>query len=251
MNTSPFARPVAHRGYHDRQAGIIENSRSAFEAAIAHDFGIECDLQLTRDDQIVVFHDPDLKRLVGKDGQIDGIDAADICATPLLDSASGDCPQLFSDFLKQVAGRTPLVVELKRQASAEAGKRLARAAVESAKDYQGPLVFKSFDPTILSALRKAGYGGELGIITYEYRRPEWDGSLGATQRFVLRHLLHWPTSRFTFISCERTSLTLPMVRLCRALGMKVMSWTIKDKADVPQALRHADQIVFEGFDPDS
>lgn len=251
MTPSPFARPVAHRGYHDRQSGIIENSRSAFEAAIAHGFGIECDLQLTQDDQVVVFHDDDLQRLVGKVGRMDDISAAEICAMPLLDSANGDCPQLFSDFLAQIAGRTPLVVELKRQKNTDAGQRLAQAAVAIAKGYQGSLVFKSFDPTILSAVRKAGYGGDIGIVTYQYRRPDWDSSLGATQRFVLRHLLHWPTSRFTFISCERTSLTLPMVRLCRALGMKVMSWTVKDPAHVPQVLQHADQIVFEGFDPDS
>ncbi|GGA51968.1 glycerophosphodiester phosphodiesterase family protein [Pelagibacterium lentulum] len=251
MNTSPFARPVAHRGYHDRQAGTIENSRSAFEAAIAQGFGIECDLQLTQDNQAVVFHDDTLERLVGKDGRIDEIAATEICVTPLLGSADGDCPQLFSDFLEQIAGRTPLVVELKRQKSVEAGQRLAKVVAAAIKDYQGPLVLKSFDPSILSAVRKAGYNGAVGIITYDYRRPEWDASLGTTKRFVLRHLLHWPASRFTFVSCERTSLTLPMVRLCRALGMKVMSWTVKDKAHVPQVLQHADQIVFEGFDPDS
>ncbi|WP_404403669.1 glycerophosphodiester phosphodiesterase family protein [Pelagibacterium halotolerans] len=251
MNSSPFDQPIAHRGLHNRDEGVIENSASAFEAAIARGFAIECDLQLTGDGEAVVFHDHDLERLTGRSGSIHDVTADDICNTPLLLSKAGDRPQTFAAFLDQIANRTPLVVEIKHQANPAARDALTKRAVEAAKSYQGPLVFKSFDPHTLKALRDAGYKGPLGIVTYAYRNPEWDGQYSPLQRFVLRHLLHWPVSRFTFVSCERTALALPAIRFCRALGTKVMSWTVKDKAHVPEVLRHADQIVFEGFDPGS
>ncbi len=249
--TTPFDRPIAHRGLHDRSRGIIENSASAFEAAIARGFAIECDLQLSGDGAILVFHDHDLQRLTGRDGNIHELAGNEICAMPLLDSASGDTPQLFAQFLEQIAGRVPLVVEIKQQPTAAGNAEIAEKSVEIARDYRGPLVFKSFDPTVLKAVRKAGYSGQLGIITYGYRTPEWDGHIPAHRRFMLRHLLHWPLSRFTFISCERTALDLPAVRFFRTFGMNVMSWTVREKAHVPGVRAQADQIVFEGFDPEA
>ena len=70
MTTPLFPRPVAHRGLHDRANGVIENSASAFAAAIAGDFAIECDLQLTSDGHAVVFHDEKLERLTGETGLV-------------------------------------------------------------------------------------------------------------------------------------------------------------------------------------
>lgn len=250
MTTTVFDRPIAHRGLHARETGIIENSAAAFEAAIARDFGIECDLQLTGDGEVVVFHDHDLKRLTGRDGSIHTISADVLGSVTLLDSADGNKPQRFKAFLEQIGGRAPLVIEIKQQPTAEANRTIAQKAVALAANYPGLYVFKSFDPTVLSAVRKAGYKGPLGIITYGYDKPEWYGDMKPSTRFFLRHLLHWPVSRFTFISCERTALGLPVVRLFRALGMKVMSWTIKGSGEAADALSKADQIVFEGFDPE-
>lgn len=62
-----FGRPLilAHRGYSNRE---LENTLPAFAAAVnAGSDGIELDVQLSRDDQVVVFHDRDLRRLVGGD----------------------------------------------------------------------------------------------------------------------------------------------------------------------------------------
>lgn len=249
--TAPFDRPIAHRGLHDRSSRVIENSAAAFEAAIAHGFGIECDLQLCADGQLMVFHDPDLKRLTGREGSVHQITGAELGKIQLLDSADGNCPQTFAQFLGQIAGRSPLVVEIKKQPTDELSILAAQKAVEAVAAYSGSLVIKSFDPVIVRAVRKAGFRGKIGIITYGYNTPAWDGDLSASRRFVLRHLLHWPWTRFTFISCERTALGLPAVRLMKALGMKVMSWTVKEKSHAAAVMRQADQIVFEGFDPDS
>ncbi len=251
MTTAPFQTPIAHRGLHDRTRGIIENSASAFEAAIAGGYGIECDVQLTADGEAMVFHDDDLQRLTGQSGSIRETTAATFGRYPLTESSAGDTPQTLGGFLDQMAGRTPLVVEIKHQPDRTATETLAKRVAAVIAGYKGEAVVKSFDPKMLIALRKAGYRGRLGIITYRYDRPEWYGDMPARTRFVLRHLLHYPISRFAFISCEQSALTLPAVRLLRALGMKVISWTIKSQAQADAAFVHADQIVFEGFIPDA
>lgn len=245
-----FDRPIAHRGLHERERGVIENSASAFARAIEAGYHIELDLQLTRDGVPVAFHDDTLQRLLGREGTPGGLSAAEMTALPLLGSASGDCPRRFTDVLAQVKGRTLLQVELKQQPMRAANEALARAAVAAVAGYNGPLVFESFDPGLVSSVRRFGFAGPVGIITYRYDQPEWDGHLGTWRRFVLRHLLHWPWSQFDFISANEHALSLPAVRFWRALGKPVTSWTIRSADDALKALRGgADQIVFEGFTP--
>ena len=129
MGKGMFDKPIAHRGLHNRDAGIIENTRSAFEAAIAGGYAIECDIQLTRDGVPVVFHDDDMQRLLGIAGDIRDATSDVVLKTPLLGSAAGDCPQTFGQLFEQVAGRTLLQVELKHQ-HREKTKPLAAVAVE-------------------------------------------------------------------------------------------------------------------------
>ena len=101
MGKGIFERPIAHRGLHDRANGIIENSRTAFEAAIAAGFAIECDVQLTRDGVPVIFHDDGMERLLGLAGDIRDAQSDTVLKAPLLGSASQDCPQTFGQFLEQ------------------------------------------------------------------------------------------------------------------------------------------------------
>ncbi|RUT32946.1 glycerophosphodiester phosphodiesterase [Arsenicitalea aurantiaca] len=242
-----FPRPIAHRGLHDRANGVIENSASAFEAAIAAGYDIECDLQLTSDGVPVVFHDDDLARLTGRTGKVSDITAEEMTRLPLLESSAGDCPMTFADFLARIDGRTLLQVELKRQ-QGPATPKLAREAAEIASTYPGPLVFESFDPAQIMLVRKFGYLGPTGIITYRYEDENADFS--APQRFFLRHMLHLPFSRFDFLSVHHEALTLPMVRIMRRLGKPVTTWTIRSREDALAARPHVDQIVFEGFTPE-
>ncbi|WP_421950232.1 glycerophosphodiester phosphodiesterase family protein [Pelagibacterium sp.] len=249
MTEFPFNRPIAHRGLHDKTNGIIENSRSAFEAAINRGFAIECDVQLTQDGEAVVFHDKELNRLTGREGLVSEITAEALCALPLTGSANGDTPIRFADFLTGIAGQVGLVVEIKQQEHPAQTRMLAEKVLSDIAGYGGPIAFKSFDPLALSVLHQKRYRGPLGIITYDYSSHA--DHLNGTQKFVLRNTLHRAVSHFTFVSCERTALTTPMIRLRRALGIKVMSWTVRSKAEADAALQHADQIVFEGFDPEA
>ncbi|WP_375450857.1 glycerophosphodiester phosphodiesterase family protein [uncultured Devosia sp.] len=249
MTTALFPRPIAHRGLHDRAAGIIENSATAFEAAIAADFSIECDLQLTSDGVPVVFHDDDLERLTGKTGPVSAIASIDLTATPLLGSMTADCPQRLTDFLAQIDGRTLLQIELKHQRDVAGTQLLARATAELLKAYAGPVTIESFDPNLLTQIRQFGFTGPRGIITYDYEPSDADAGLTDEQRYTLRHLLHWHETHFDFISCDKDALDLPAIKFWRALGKPVTAWTIRSKVEAEAARPHVDQIVFEGFDP--
>jgi glycerophosphoryl diester phosphodiesterase len=228
---------------------VIENSASAFEAAIARGFHIECDLQLTSDGVPVVFHDNELKRLTGREGRPGDLTAAEMTSLTLLGSAAGDRPQRFTEMLEQVNGRTLLQVELKHQRPAN-NRVLAQRAAEAVAGYKGPIVFESFDPDLVALVRTYGFGGARGIITYRYNRPDWDKDLTAAQKFYLRNLLHWPRSRFDFMSVHEDALDVPAVRFWRKRGKPVTTWTIRSPEGARRALGHgAHQIVFEGFDP--
>lgn len=250
MTEALFPRPIAHRGLHNRAGGVIENSASAFEAAIAGNFAIECDVQLTSDGVPVIFHDDEMDRLLGQQGAVADTPASDITGSVLLGSSAGDRPQRFIEFLAQIAGRTLLQIELKRQRDNAGTQLLARAVAEALKGYDGPVTIESFDPNLLTSIRQFGFAGQRGIITYDYGDASEDAGLSEEQRFTLRHLLHWHDTQFDFVSCDKSALELPAIKFWRALGKPVTAWTIRSKIEADAAQPHIDQIVFEGFDPD-
>lgn len=251
MTIQLFPRPVAHRGLHDRAAGVIENSASAFAAAIEGNFAIECDLQLTSDGHAVVFHDDKLERLTGETGLVSARSLAEMTAMTLLDSKDGDRPQTLDAFLEQIAGRALLQIELKHQPSLEATRQLARVTADALARYAGPVTVESFDPRLITLIREFGFAGPRGIITYDYASEDYPPGITEDERYVLRHLLHWHETQFDFISCAKDALTLPAITFWRALGKPVTAWTIRSQVEAEAARPYIDQIVFEGFNPDS
>ncbi len=243
-----FDTPIAHRGLHDRQKGIIENSLSAFEAARDAGYAMECDVQLSGDGKLVVIHDDELSRLTGQKGWVSTLSAGQLTRIPLLDSATGECPPRFRTLLETVGGKRLLVVEVKHQKTAAAQREIAAAVAAALADYAGPVVVESFDPDLLILIRKAGYRGHLGIIAMR-NAGRGDGQTGFVSELVLRHMLHYPLTRFSFLSIRRADLDLPAVRFLRARGLPVTSWTIRGGDEAADAYAHADQIVFEGFSP--
>jgi glycerophosphoryl diester phosphodiesterase len=243
-----FPDPVAHRGLHDRVAGIIENSAPAFAAAIDGGYAIECDLQMTADGVPVVFHDPDRKRLQGVEGLVADTSLLDMTTTPLVGSTNADCPQTLEAFLDQIGGRALLQIELKHQRDQSMTEGLARATADALASYQGPVTVESFDPRLIALVRDYGFAGSRGIITYDHQETYQSG-LSEDETFVLRNLLHWHETKFDFISCASNALTLPAIAFWKALGVPVTAWTIRTQAEADLARPIADQIVFEGFTP--
>ena len=152
------ARPIAHRGLHDKNAGIVENTPAAAEAAIAAGYAIECDVQLTRDGEAAVFHDDQLGRLLRAHGAVRDRTAAELAAMAFRDG--DDRVPILGAFLALIAGRVPLICEIKSHFDGD--MRLADRALAVAESYAGPLAFKSFDPAVIAHLRRRGAKQPLG-----------------------------------------------------------------------------------------
>ena len=151
VNAPPWLveRPIAHRGLHDSANGVIENTLRAAEAAIAGGFAIECDIQLSADGEAIVFHDETLDRLTDASGPISALSAAEIAKVRI--EGSGEPPPTFAAFLAHVAGRTPIICELKSRFDGD--WRIGDRAAALAATYDGPLAFKSFDHDLVAYLR--------------------------------------------------------------------------------------------------
>lgn len=241
------ARPIAHRGLHDLTSGVIENSASAAEAAITGGFGIECDVQLTADGEAVVFHDFVLDRLTGESGAVVERKAAELSAITL--KGSSDRIPTLSDFLDRIGGRVPLVIEIKSRF--DGNLALTRRTVEVLAGYKShPIVIKSFDPDIVTALREIAPEFPRGIVAMNaYDYGDYD-SLSPARKHALANLLHFTESQPHFLSWKVVDLESAAPYLCRnALGMPLMSWTVRTPEERQRAAQFADQMVFEGFRP--
>lgn len=240
------SRAIAHRGLHDRARGVIENSIAAAQAAIAHGFAIECDVQDTADGEVVVFHDHTLERLTGATGAVKQTSFSAMTSLRLTDSRE-NVPSL-QDFLAAIGGRTPLVIEIKSRFDGD--MTLTQRTLAILATYQGPVAIKSFDPDVVALLRDLAPERPRGIVAQShYDHAGWAG-LPKALHHEMANLLHFPRTMPDFVSWHVGDLPCAAPFLCRQLGnMPVMTWTVRDPQIGIKALAHADQIVFEGFIP--
>ena len=243
-------RPIAHRGYHNADAGVIENTPTAVSAAVDRNFAIEVDVQETADGDALVFHDYTLDRLTEATGRV--IERPTASLTGISMKEGGDRLWLLQDLFDLVDGRVPLVIEIKSLMRSGAQADFVRSVVEQVAAYTGPAAIKSFDPDMLS-LAKAHQPRVLRGIVAEAMRPEGEyRRMTRMERFILSNMLHLPRTRPHFISYGIRSLPGTAPSFCRKiLGMPVMTWTVRTREQRDRAARFADQIVFEGFDPDA
>ncbi len=236
------ARPIAHRGLHDVQNGVVENTHSAFARAIAHNYAIECDLQVTADGEAVVFHDETLDRLIEGKGRVREHSTTALKA--LAFKSGADRIQTLSELLDQVRGQVPLVIEIKSHWDGD--ETLARRAVSAIASYGGPFCFMSFDPGIVAAVRRLKSDIIRGVVADSFTHEEYN-HLPEAERVRLRELAHLGQTQPDFISYYWRELPFPPVTLFREAGHKVICWTVRSAADAVAAQRVSDQITFEGF----
>jgi glycerophosphoryl diester phosphodiesterase len=245
------ARPIAHRGLHDAAKGVIENSVSAARAAIAAGFGVECDVQLTADGELVVFHDDTLERLTDGAGAVAAHRTDELKRLRL--RGSSDAIPAFSEFLAAIGGRTPLVVEIKSAFNGDT--TAAQRAAQALTHYDGPVAIESFDPDQIAFLRaRAAALGiarrPLGIVgEAHYHEEDWP-QLSAAQRADLTHFLHYKRTLPDFLSWNVRDLPHAIPLLLRdALSIPITAWTVRSPEMAARAREWTDQIVFEGFAP--
>ncbi len=262
-------RPIAHRGLHDAASGVIENTLQAAEAAIASGFAIECDIQISADREVFVFHDDTLDRLTDAKGALMEMSAAAIrkarivlpgaAVDAVADRVSRDQRSrlqsdripTFAEFLALVAGRTPIICELKSRFDGD--WRIADHAVALASAYEGPLALKSFDPDLVAYLRlRRPLGASerpcpIGVVAQgSYDDTDWD-SLTPEQKRDWTTFEQFDQLRPDFLSWNVDDLPHKIPFLMKELtGAPIMAWTVRNAAQREAAGKWADQIVFEG-----
>jgi glycerophosphoryl diester phosphodiesterase len=240
------ARPVAHRGLHDRARGIVENMPAAAQAAVDGNFAIECDIQLTADGEAMVHHDDALGRLTEGSGPLLGKTAAELKAVSFKDTP--ERMMSLGDLCALVGGRVPLVIELKSHFDGD--RRLVRRMAEVLASYSGPAAGMSFDPDQVLALRELMPNLPRGITAERtYEEADWPDASPAQRRGML-HLGHAFRTRPHFVAYWVDDLPAPAPWIARHIfGLPLLTWTVRTKEQRERATRYADQMIFEGFRP--
>ena len=242
-DTSPFDRTIyAHRGLHDHEKGIPENSLAAFAAAVKAGYGVELDVQFTADKQLVVFHDNDLKRMCGIDKRVDELAYADLRELHLLDSDQ-HIP-LLSDVLDVLDGAT-LLCEFKTMRSFT-DAALCAAALPMLDAYKGSVCIESFNPIMVRWFRKHAPQYIRGILSQKFK----GGEVPRAMRFPLASLFTNCLCRPDFIAYRHTDYKQPFFWLCRLFRPMTIAWTVQSENEAQLAKRHFDTIIFEGYLPE-
>jgi glycerophosphoryl diester phosphodiesterase len=240
------ARPVAHRGLHDVNAGVIENTSSAFKAAIDGGFAIETDVQITADDEAMVHHDFALGRLTLGSRLLAAMTTAGLKEVPF--TGTTDRMMTLRELCDFVNCRTPMFIELKSRFDGDL--RLVTRAAQVLKDYPGPAALMSFDPAPIAALREIAPDVTRGIVAERhYEDNEWR-TLAAAQKRSLAFLTHGFRTRPHFVAYHVKDLPSPGPLIARHLYRRpLLAWTVRTPEDQARAKRWADQMIFEGFRP--
>lgn len=239
-------RPIAHRGLHDAASGIIENTASAFQAALDAGYAIETDVQVSADGEAMVFHDALLDRLTSARGAVATRSAAELGRIPF--TGTSDRMQTLPELLDQVAGRVPLVIEIK--SNWENQGPLERRIAEHLSQYDGPAALMSFDPLSVAAFSSAAPQAPRGLVAERFDDPRYWSRFSALRRFSMRHLANAFIAKPHFIAYDIRALPamapLAARHLCR---LPLLTWTVRTQAERSRAKRWADAMIFEGFRP--
>jgi len=238
------ARPIAHRGLHDRARGIIENMPAAAQAAVSGNFSIECDIQLTADGEAMVHHDDALGRLTEGTGALLGMTSGQLRAVKFRDTS--ERMMSLGDLCALVAGRVPLVIEVKSHFDGD--RKLVTRMSDVLASYSGPVAGMSFDPDQMLALREKMPALPRGIIAQRtYDEADWPEATLA-QRQSMLHLRHAFRTQPHFVAYRVDDLPAPAPWIARnVFGLPLLTWTVRTPEQRATATRYADQMIFEGF----
>jgi len=238
--------PLAHRGYHDAAQGRVENSAAAVQAAVAAGYGIEIDLQLSADGVAMVFHDDTLDRLTTATGAVTVRTAAELGAMTL--TGSTETIPTLPQVLSLIAGRVPLLIEIKDQSLALSltDGRLEAAAAAALQGYAGPVALMSFNPSCIAHLVRLAPSLPRGLTTCAFDPADWAPADTATCD-RLRGIPDYDPLGCSFISHDAADLHRPRVADLAAQGAAILCWTIRSAAAETAARATAHTITFEGY----
>ena len=249
-----YQSKIAHRGYYNNEKAIMENSKTAFQIAIEKGFNIEMDVSLTKDNQLIVYHDDDFNRLFHVNKKVSDLTLSEI--QELKYENTEDRILSFPDFLEIISGKTGLLIELKSQ-SKERDIVLCQKVLEALKDYQGNYALQSFNPFIVRYLKKNCPMIPRGQLYTKFNLKEerkitkgqgFKGIVLLVGKFFYNHKLANCIGRPLFINHDFQKLDF-FARLCHHF-MPLIVYVINDVHyyDYCQKNLKADNIIFENLE---
>lgn len=232
----------AHRGLYN--AHVPENSLEAFDRAAAAGYGIEMDVRLTRDGQMVICHDASLLRMTGQDVRISCASLAEVQALPLM-GTDQRAPTL-DQALEVIGGRVPIILEIKWERPGESA--LARKVYQRMQQYSGPYCVESFDPLVIRWFKRHApqvVRGQLAANPALAHQKKF-GLAGVISGHLLLNFL----SRPDFVAYDHETDQTLSFRVMRALFRPLLvAWTVRSQEAFEKTLERYDLLIFEGFDP--
>lgn len=231
---------IAHRGLHTET--FPENSLGAFAHAITHGFAVECDVQPSLEGIPVVFHDDHLGRMCGVDAPVTHTAVETLRRTVLKHSAY-TIPTL-EETLALIDGQVPILIEIKADAPIIS---LTNAVIEQLANYHGPVAIHSFSPKVVNHMKKKAPHLLRGQISSDFHTAK---QLSKWRKFYLSRMLFNPLTRPDFITYDIRALPRKGVTQFKKKEKPVLGYTATNKKAYHAALKHVDNVVFEGFLPE-
>ncbi len=248
----PLAHRTLHDTLHDVGQGRAENSVSGALAAINAGYGLEIDVQLSRDNIAMVFHDYDLLKLTGQAGLVRDFTAAELMEIGLI--GGEDKIARLDNFLAIICGHggdlPPILIELKPQNKTLGAETpvLAQAVAEAVADCPAPLAIMSFNPHSIKHIARFLPDTPRGLVSDAFAPKNWAG-VSEIRCKELAQMADYTPLGASFISHNVTDLNNPQIDKIRALGGAVLCWTVRSRTQEKTARMRADNITFEGFLP--
>jgi len=236
-----FPALIAHRGLHND--AFPENSISAFKNAVFHGLAIELDIHLTKDCKLVVFHDNSLKRMTGVEAEIEDFTYEQLTAFNLKDSE--DKIPLLSDVLKEVAGKVPLVIELKEGSPVGV---LEKRLYSLMKNYKGEWCVMSFNPLRMGWFKKNAPEITRGMLLSRHKKKF---NLKFVKKYITSFgIVHNTIAEPDFIAYDLRSITMEAMMDAFSNGCPLLGWTAKNEETLTEALKFCKSVIFENIPPE-
>jgi glycerophosphoryl diester phosphodiesterase len=247
LDPAVFVRPIAHRGWHDKAKGRLENTAPAFRAAIAKSYGIECDLQSAEDGTPMVFHDQKLDRLVAATGPIASYSASAL--TRLRYKGLNEGILTFAQLLDLVDGQVPLLVEVKRDGTLQPG--FLESIARQAAAYRRPIALMSFDRRIVARLGDLVPTVPRGAIigSRQLISSLWAARSRTRESRAASRLFGSAPEGVAFYAVQINLVAVARAWMRRHTHhLPLFTWTVRTPRQRARAAHWADAPIFEGYE---
>ncbi len=236
-------RYYAHRGLHNNKSSAPENSLKAFKVAVEHDYGIELDVQITKDDIPIVFHDANLKRVCNVDIDIRDITFAELQKIKLFDS--NEHIPLFTDVLGVIGGKVPVIIELKSRVT---DIKICDIVAPILDGYHGVYCVESFNPLIVHWYKKTRPQVIRGQLSTNYLKDKVKND--RILNFLMQNLMFNFLTKPDFIAFNHAYSNMLSFNICRKVyKVPTFAYTINSIEDLIKRKDKFDYFIFEGFEP--